>query len=71
MDERQEKPSYVLAEESMDGPRVPQRGNDERWRTIRYALGSWPRTARLSLIVLVTSTPPGVLVWLLRREPCR
>lgn len=49
------------------GPRLPRREGDERWRTIRYALGSWSRTARLCLIVLVTSVPPGVLIWLMTR----
>src|SRR6218665_3633344 len=35
------------------------------WKTVRSALDSWPRTARLSVIMLVVSTPPFGLVWII------
>jgi len=38
-----------------------------RWETIRYALESNARTARLCMIMLVAAVPPGLLALLLRR----
>lgn len=35
------------------------------WKTVRSALDSWPRTARLSVIMLVVSAPPFGLLWLI------
>lgn len=37
-------------------------GSAYRWATIRYALDSTPRTARLCVIMLVASIPPGGLL---------
>jgi hypothetical protein len=48
------------------GRRVNQ-GAAHRWETIRYALESNARTARLCVIMLVASIPPGLLMMLVRR----
>lgn len=50
----------------MQNSRLPP-GAAERWQTVRFALESWSRTARLCLIYLVMSVPADVLVWLIRR----
>src|SRR5207237_541025 len=42
-------------------PREPSHG-DSRWATVRYALSSNARTARLCLILLVMTGVPGVLL---------
>jgi Domain of unknown function (DUF5753) len=41
---------------------------EQRWRTIRFALESWARTARLCVITLVLSVPVGLLAWLIHRR---
>jgi hypothetical protein len=38
-----------------------------RWETIRSALDSNARTARLCLIILATGTPPAVIIFLIHR----
>jgi hypothetical protein len=38
-----------------------------RWGTVRAALGSWAKTLQLCLIVLATSIPPSLIVFLIRR----
>lgn len=43
---------------------IKPRLGDAGWKTVRSALDSWPRTLRLSLIMLVASTPPVALAWL-------
>jgi hypothetical protein len=45
--------ALTVARTPADSPEVRVSGGAERWRTIRYALDSWSRTARLCLIVLV------------------
>ena len=48
--------------------RLPARsatGSAARWETIRYALDSTPRTARLCVILIAASLPPaGTIVML-------
>ena len=39
------------------GAIVPSRIVENRWRTIRYAIGSNARTARLCIIILVAGVP--------------
>jgi hypothetical protein len=39
----------------------------EIWRTVRYALEDWGRTARFCLIMLVMFVPPTVVFWSVRR----
>ena len=46
---------------NVPSPREPSHG-DSRWATIRYALTSNARTARLCLILLVMTGVPGVLL---------
>jgi hypothetical protein len=41
---------------------------EQRWQTIRFALESWARTARLCVIMLVTSVPVDTLAWLIHRR---
>jgi hypothetical protein len=41
---------------------------EQRWQTIRFALESWDRTARLCVITLVMSVPVDTLAWLLHRR---
>jgi len=41
---------------------------EQRWQTIRFALESWARTARLCVIMLVTSVPVDILAWLIQRR---
>jgi hypothetical protein len=41
---------------------------EQRWQTIRFALESWARTARLCVIVLVISVPVDTLAWLIHRR---
>lgn len=41
--------------------------HDNRWRTVRHALGSWSRTARLCLIFLTFSLPAELLALLIMR----
>lgn len=43
---------------------IRPRFSDAGWKTVRSALDSWPRTLRLSVIMLVAFTPPLVLGWL-------
>lgn len=43
---------------SVPAHRVPCHGS-ARWETIRYALGTWGRTFRLCLILLVASITPA------------
>ncbi|MCW2901978.1 MAG: hypothetical protein JWO67_4243 [Streptosporangiaceae bacterium] len=45
----------------------PDLANDHRWRTVRHALGSWSRTARLCLILLTLSLPTELLVLTIAR----
>ncbi len=51
---------------------IPLRGQaggaDQRWQTIQFALGSWAKTARLCVIMLVMSVPVDVLAWLIHRH---
>jgi hypothetical protein len=51
---------------------IPLRGQtggaDQRWQTIRFALESWAKTARLCVIVLVMSVPVDALAWLALRR---
>ena len=46
---------------NVPSPREPSHG-DSRWATVRYALSSNARTARLCLILLVMTGVPGVLL---------
>jgi hypothetical protein len=46
---------------NVPSPREPSHG-DSRWATVRYALTSNARTARLCLILLVMTGVPGVLL---------
>jgi hypothetical protein len=41
---------------------------EQRWQTIRFALESWARTARLCVITLVMSVPAEILAWLLHHR---
>ena len=41
---------------------------EQRWQTIRFAMESWARTARLCVIVLVMSVPVDALAWLALRR---
>lgn len=41
--------------------------HDNRWRTVRHALGSWSRTARLCLILLTLSVPSELLALMILR----
>jgi hypothetical protein len=43
------------------------RAVEQRWQTIRFALESWARTARLCVIMLVMSAPVDTVVWLVLR----
>ncbi|GAA3850396.1 hypothetical protein I6I57_14035 [Brevibacterium casei] len=43
------------------GPKL----GDAGWKTVRSALDSWGRTVRLSVLVLVVSTPPLALAWII------
>lgn len=40
---------------------------EERWRTVRSALGNWPRTIRLCLIILVIGAPTHSVLWMILR----
>jgi hypothetical protein len=48
-------------------PFTSAKGPANKWGTIRYALDSNARAARLCLIMLVTGIPSGLLVLLIRR----
>jgi hypothetical protein len=48
-----------------DDPRAPPGADTER--TVRSALDSWERTARLCVIYLALNVPLDVLAWLIRR----
>jgi hypothetical protein len=39
---------------------------DEKWRTVRSALDSWDRTARMCVIYLTLNVPVEILAWLIR-----
>lgn len=39
----------------------------EAWRTVRDALNSWSKTARLCLICCAMNVPVDILAWLIRR----
>ena len=41
--------------------RQPTNGSAERWSTVRFALESWSRTARLCVILFVASIPPSAI----------
>ena len=41
---------------------------EQKWQTIRFALESWARTARLCVIMLVMSVPVDTLAWLVLRR---
>jgi hypothetical protein len=42
--------------------------NDGRWPAIRDALGSWPKTLQLCVIITVTRVPVPVLLWLVLKH---
>jgi hypothetical protein len=44
------------------------RAVEQRWQTIRFALESWARTARLCVIMLVMSAPVDTIIWLVLRR---
>ena len=46
-------------------PRAPP--DAEKWQTVRTALDSWDRTARLCVICLTVNVPVDLLVWLVGR----
>lgn len=48
----------------LDDPRAPP--EPEKERTVRSALDSWDRTARLCVIYLTANVPLDVLAWLIR-----
>jgi hypothetical protein len=39
-----------------------------KWQTIRFALESWARTARLCVVMFVMSAPVDTLAWLVLRR---
>jgi hypothetical protein len=39
---------------------------DEKWRTVRSALDSWDRTARMCVIYLTLNVPVEILAWLIK-----
>ncbi len=39
---------------------------DEKWRTVRSALDSWNRTARMCVIYLTLNVPVEILAWLIK-----
>ncbi len=43
---------------------IRPRFSDAGWKTVRSALDSWPRTLRLSVIMLVAFAPPAAIAWL-------
>lgn len=45
-----------------DDPRAPP--GTAKWQTVRSALDSWDRTARLCVICLAADIPVGLLAWL-------
>jgi hypothetical protein len=47
------RPRVPRTAAGIDPPRV----TDNRWRTIRYAIGSNARTVRLCIIILVAGVP--------------
>lgn len=49
-------------------PRLSMRAVEQKWQTIRFALESWSRTARLCVIMLVMSVPVDTLAWLVLRR---
>jgi hypothetical protein len=44
----------------------PQSSESEKWRTVRFALDSWDRTARMCVIYLTLNVPVEILAWLIR-----
>lgn len=48
----------------LEGSQAPPQ--DEKWRTVRFALDSWNRTARMCVIYLALNVPVEILAWLLR-----
>lgn len=47
-----------------EDPRSPP--ENEKWRTVRFALDNWSRTARLCVIFLTLNVPVEILMWLIR-----
>jgi hypothetical protein len=45
-------------------PNPPMPAAAEKWATIRYALGSWAKTIRMCVILLIMTVPADV--WLIR-----
>lgn len=60
--------SYWAALVIRKGAYMSPRSVNERWRTVRSALGSWSRTVQpLCLIVLVVGAPADATLWMIMR----